>query len=246
MDRPEIILAPGPTPIPPEVLLAQGSPLVYHRGPGFGNLMRDVTGRLKQLYRTDDGRRAADDLLGHRRPRVRDPEPLLARRRGLRAARGVLLGAVQDARRGLRAHGAHDRVRVGHEDPPRRRGRRARRAPREGRAAHAVRDLDRGDPADRGSSRAWRTTPARSSWSTSCRRSAPCRSRSTRGASTSRSGARRRRSRRAPASRSSRSATGRGRPARRRRTRASTSTGARTSRSPTCRTPRTRGRPRSA
>ena len=53
MDRPEIILAPGPTPIPPEVLLAQGSPLVYHRGPGFGRLMRDVTSRLKELYRTD-------------------------------------------------------------------------------------------------------------------------------------------------------------------------------------------------
>ncbi len=54
MDRPEIILAPGPTPIPPEVLLAQGSPLVYHRGPGFGGLMRDVTERLKHLYRTED------------------------------------------------------------------------------------------------------------------------------------------------------------------------------------------------
>jgi serine---pyruvate transaminase len=54
MDRPEIILAPGPTPIPPEVLLAQGSPLVYHRGPGFGALMRDVTARLKELYRTRD------------------------------------------------------------------------------------------------------------------------------------------------------------------------------------------------
>jgi aspartate aminotransferase-like enzyme len=53
MNRPEIILAPGPTPIPPEVLLAQGSPLVYHRGPGFGRLMRDVTARLKDLYRTD-------------------------------------------------------------------------------------------------------------------------------------------------------------------------------------------------
>ena len=53
MDRPEIILAPGPTPIPPEVLLAQGSPLVYHRGPGFGRLMREVTARLKELYRTD-------------------------------------------------------------------------------------------------------------------------------------------------------------------------------------------------
>ena len=59
MDRPEIILAPGPTPIPPEVLLAQGSPLVYHRGPGFGKLMRDVTDRLRQLYRTED----ADILL---------------------------------------------------------------------------------------------------------------------------------------------------------------------------------------
>ena len=53
MDRPEIILAPGPTPIPPEVYLAQGSPLVYHRGPGFGKLMRDVTARLKELYRTE-------------------------------------------------------------------------------------------------------------------------------------------------------------------------------------------------
>lgn len=53
MDRPEIILAPGPTPIPPEVLLAQGSPLVYHRGPGFGRLMREVTQRLKHLYLTE-------------------------------------------------------------------------------------------------------------------------------------------------------------------------------------------------
>jgi aspartate aminotransferase-like enzyme len=53
VDRPEIILAPGPTPIPPEVLLAQGSPLVYHRGPGFGKLMREVTARLKELYRTE-------------------------------------------------------------------------------------------------------------------------------------------------------------------------------------------------
>jgi aspartate aminotransferase-like enzyme len=53
VERPEIILAPGPTPVPPEVLLAQGSPLVYHRGPGFGALMRDVTARLRELYRTD-------------------------------------------------------------------------------------------------------------------------------------------------------------------------------------------------
>mgnify|MGYP005847697339 CR=1 FL=1 len=52
MERPEIILAPGPTPIPPEVLLAQGSPLVYHRGPAFGELLRGVVERLKQLFRT--------------------------------------------------------------------------------------------------------------------------------------------------------------------------------------------------
>ena len=56
MNRPEIILAPGPTPIPPEVSLAQGSPLVYHRGPGFGALMRDVTARLRELYRARDAR----------------------------------------------------------------------------------------------------------------------------------------------------------------------------------------------
>jgi serine---pyruvate transaminase len=53
MNRPEIILAPGPTPIPPEVYLAQGSPLVYHRGPGFGNLMIDVATKLKVLYGTE-------------------------------------------------------------------------------------------------------------------------------------------------------------------------------------------------
>ena len=52
MERPEIIMAPGPTPVPPEVLLAQGSPLVYHRGPGYGALLREVTEGLKKVYRT--------------------------------------------------------------------------------------------------------------------------------------------------------------------------------------------------
>jgi aspartate aminotransferase-like enzyme len=53
MDRPEIILAPGPTPIPPEVLLAQAGPLVYHRGPGFGSMLREVTEWLRVLYKTE-------------------------------------------------------------------------------------------------------------------------------------------------------------------------------------------------
>src|SRR2546422_3313082 len=52
MERPEIIMAPGPTPVPPDVLAAQGSPIVYHRGPGYGELLRDVTEGLKRIYRT--------------------------------------------------------------------------------------------------------------------------------------------------------------------------------------------------
>ena len=52
MDKPEIIMAPGPTPVPPEVLLAQGSPLVYHRGPRYGDLLREVTESLKQIFDT--------------------------------------------------------------------------------------------------------------------------------------------------------------------------------------------------
>ncbi|MEX2459487.1 MAG: alanine--glyoxylate aminotransferase family protein [Actinomycetota bacterium] len=51
-ERPEILMTPGPTPVPPEVLLAQGSPLVYHRGPGFGALLREVMDGLRQIYRT--------------------------------------------------------------------------------------------------------------------------------------------------------------------------------------------------
>ena len=52
MDKPEIIMAPGPTPVPPEVLLAQGSPLVYHRGPGYGALLREVTEGLQKACHT--------------------------------------------------------------------------------------------------------------------------------------------------------------------------------------------------
>jgi serine---pyruvate transaminase len=53
MDRPEILMTPGPTPVPPSVLLAQGSPLVYHRGPGYGQLLREVTGGLKAMLETE-------------------------------------------------------------------------------------------------------------------------------------------------------------------------------------------------
>jgi serine---pyruvate transaminase len=52
LDKPEIIMAPGPTPVPPQVLLAQGSPLVYHRGPGYGAVLREVTEGLRTVMRT--------------------------------------------------------------------------------------------------------------------------------------------------------------------------------------------------
>ena len=54
MDKPEIIMAPGPTPVPPEVFLAQGSPLVYHRGPGYGDLLREVTEGLQRAAHTSN------------------------------------------------------------------------------------------------------------------------------------------------------------------------------------------------
>ncbi|MGH2691360.1 MAG: pyridoxal-phosphate-dependent aminotransferase family protein [Actinomycetota bacterium] len=54
MERPEILMTPGPTPVPPSVLLAQASPLVYHRGPGYGDLLREVTEGLRTLLKTKD------------------------------------------------------------------------------------------------------------------------------------------------------------------------------------------------
>ena len=52
MDKPEIFMAPGPVPVPPQVLQAQSQPLVYHRGPGYGKLLREVTEQLQRLFRT--------------------------------------------------------------------------------------------------------------------------------------------------------------------------------------------------
>jgi aspartate aminotransferase-like enzyme len=45
-------MSPGPTPVPPEVLLAQGSPLVYHRGPGYGAVLREVTEGVQRVMKT--------------------------------------------------------------------------------------------------------------------------------------------------------------------------------------------------
>jgi aspartate aminotransferase-like enzyme len=52
VEKPEILMTPGPTPVPPEVLQAQGSPLVYHRGPGYGDLLKEVTEGLQKILQT--------------------------------------------------------------------------------------------------------------------------------------------------------------------------------------------------
>src|SRR6266511_2745384 len=55
VDKPEILMSPGPTPVPPQVLLAQGSPLVYPRGPGYGAILREVTEGLQRIMKTGSG-----------------------------------------------------------------------------------------------------------------------------------------------------------------------------------------------
>lgn len=52
MERPEILMTPGPTPVPFAVLAAQGSPPVYHRGPGYGALLQEVVEGIRWLVET--------------------------------------------------------------------------------------------------------------------------------------------------------------------------------------------------
>lgn len=46
------LLAPGPTPVPPEVLLAMARPIIHHRAPEFAQLFGEVREELKWLFQT--------------------------------------------------------------------------------------------------------------------------------------------------------------------------------------------------
>lgn len=46
------LLAPGPTPVPPEVLLAMAKPIIHHRAPEFDKLFGEVRDGLKWLFQT--------------------------------------------------------------------------------------------------------------------------------------------------------------------------------------------------
>src|SRR5258708_21095358 len=43
---------PGPTPLPPEVLAIQASPMINHRGPEFAAIVKRVTLRLQYFFQT--------------------------------------------------------------------------------------------------------------------------------------------------------------------------------------------------
>jgi aspartate aminotransferase-like enzyme len=48
------LLAPGPTPVPPEVLLAMARPIIHHRAPEFAQLFGEIRGDLKWLFQTQN------------------------------------------------------------------------------------------------------------------------------------------------------------------------------------------------
>ena len=47
-------MAPGPTPVPPEVLAAGAAPVIHHRGPDFRELMVRTLGRVRQVCSTEN------------------------------------------------------------------------------------------------------------------------------------------------------------------------------------------------
>lgn len=53
MERPETLLTPGPVPVSPTVLAAQGAPMLYHRGPAFGSLLNEITDGVKYMLKTE-------------------------------------------------------------------------------------------------------------------------------------------------------------------------------------------------
>ncbi len=48
----ENLRIPGPTPLPDKVLQAQTKQMINHRGPEFGQILNDITDKLKQLFQT--------------------------------------------------------------------------------------------------------------------------------------------------------------------------------------------------
>jgi aspartate aminotransferase-like enzyme len=52
MKEKQLLMIPGPTPVPPSVLLAGASPMMNHRGPEFKAAMEECTAGLKRIFQT--------------------------------------------------------------------------------------------------------------------------------------------------------------------------------------------------
>lgn len=50
--RKNYLLTPGPTPLPPEVCLAQARPIIHHRTPQFQAILKEVSEGLKYVFQT--------------------------------------------------------------------------------------------------------------------------------------------------------------------------------------------------
>lgn len=50
--RKEYLMTPGPTPVPPEVLLAQAKPMIHHRAPIYTEVILEVLEDLKYVFQT--------------------------------------------------------------------------------------------------------------------------------------------------------------------------------------------------
>ena len=52
MNRKERLFTPGPTPVPPDVLLAMAAPMTHHRQAAFERIFGDVSEKLKTVFQT--------------------------------------------------------------------------------------------------------------------------------------------------------------------------------------------------
>ena len=52
MQKKYLLFAPGPSPIPPEVLLAMAEPIIHHRAPAYIKVLEEVREGLKYLFQT--------------------------------------------------------------------------------------------------------------------------------------------------------------------------------------------------
>ena len=47
------LLAPGPTPVPPRVLLAMAQPIIHHRTPQLSAIFAEAKRGLKEVFQTE-------------------------------------------------------------------------------------------------------------------------------------------------------------------------------------------------